>query len=62
MGTEDVVDLGWMNGWSKDRPQQYRDCVSAGHIPSVIVSGWRGTVETCTCNKCGIQWKIDSGD
>lgn len=51
--TEDIVDLGWINGYVV-KPQQWRDC----NHPKEVKKIDRGA-DQYTCRQCKLTWKID---
>ena len=56
---EDVVDLGWMNGWGQDKPQEYRNCT---HDDQWERTKLGRSIEKVTCRCCKISWCVDSSD
>ncbi len=55
--------LGWMNGWSLNKPpQEYINCHALNHKTDGIQVNQRGTENIVSCDVCKIYWKYDSSD
>ena len=65
-----MKDLGWENDWTPpniigqpridNTPQIVRDCKAAGHIATATNIG--RCLTRCTCEQCGITYRVDSSD
>lgn len=56
--TKDYTDLGYMNGWQGDTPEEQKLCRSMGHTQEVETIG--NCLVEWKCHICKIKYKVDS--
>jgi len=59
-----MKDLGWLNSWYKNPPEEYKRCEELKHKRSDVDVGPpnRGMDHVVTCDICNIRWHYDSSD
>lgn len=58
----EIKDLGCMNGWGDNVPEEYRLCCRGNHYKHVEVVSLGRCWSQYTCKVCGIRYNIDSSD
>lgn len=53
-------NLGWRNGWNKNKPSEYIKCISSDHIYSEL--SLSEAKNLCYCDICKIYWFYDCSD
>jgi hypothetical protein len=55
-----MKDLGYLNGWYDNPPQEYKNCKDKGHKTEQKTIG--RCLNEYTCKECDIKYTVDSGD
>ncbi len=55
-------DLGCMNGWGKDTPEEYKVCCRGNHFKYMEVTKLGNCWTQYTCPICKIVYNVDSSD
>lgn len=62
MKQNEIVELGWANGWGQKKPKEYKDCCDKNHYHEWQVQKLGRSIEKMTCHQCKISWSVDSSD
>ena len=57
----EVKNLGWVNSWYDNEPEEYKRCREAKH-KLIVTDDYIRCLHHYHCEICGIVWHVDSGD